>query len=368
MTPISGLPTDINAEVCWALQDMSAVQSVRQKKFAFERAAEIMLFLEAPLTDLWTPAGLSARLPGIGPSSARIIGEVLQHGSSPTVDKAIAASGKRAEIEKRRGLRSRFFSRAVVREILADSSLGGLTVADHRADFQMHSTWSDGATGIAELAAACAARGYRCAAITDHAPGLRISRGISIEDARAQHAEIDRLNRVSEAFRIFKGIEANITAEGGIDLSVEDARQFEIVLAAPHSQLRTPDDQTSRLLRTIAQREVDVLAHPRGRKAGERAGIVADWDQVFALAAKEGVAIEIDGDPRRQDLDYDLASRALQAGCHFALDSDAHTPEQLIFAETAVAHARLAKIPQDRIVNCWELDRLEDWLTRRRTR
>jgi histidinol phosphatase-like PHP family hydrolase len=326
-----------------------------------------MLFLEQPITTLWTPAGLSARLPGIGPSSGRIIAEVLEHGRSATVDKAIAESGKQADVETRRGMRSRFFSRVVVREILADTRLGGPTLADYRGDLQMHSTWSDGANSVADLASACVARGYRYAAITDHAPGRGIIQGLTMTAALVRHQEIDRLNAASEGFRIFKGIEANITPEGGIDLAPDDAREFEVVLAAPHWQLRTANDQTARLLRTVADPNVDVLAHPRGRKAGERSGLVADWDQVFALAAKEGVAIEIDGDPRRQDLDYDLASRALAAGCHFALDSDAHSPEQLVFAETAVAHARLAKIPPDRIVNCWELDRLEDWLTRRRS-
>ena len=141
MPPRQLLPRlDVNAQVAWALQDMAATQSVRQKKAAFERAADVMLFLEQPLTELWTPAGLSARLPGIGPSSARIIGEVLESGSSRTVEQAIAASGKGPEVEKRRGLRSNFFSRAVVREILADGRLGKLTVADYRGDFQMHST------------------------------------------------------------------------------------------------------------------------------------------------------------------------------------------------------------------------------------
>jgi len=369
MPPRQLLPRlDVNAQVSWALQDMAAAQSVRQKKAAFERAADVMLFLEQPLPDLWTPAGLSARLPGIGPSSARIIGEVLENGSSRTVEQAIAASGKRSEVEKRRGLRSNFFSRAVVREILADTRLGKLTVADYRGDFQMHSIWSDGSTSVAELAAACAARGYRYASITDHAPGRGIIQGLSMTDALARHEEVDRLNSATPGFRIFKGIEANITPEGGIDLSEDDARQFEMVLAAPHWQLRTPDDQTARMLRTLAREDVDVLAHPRGRKAGERAGIVADWDRIFEVAAREGVAIEIDGDPRRQDLDYDLAARALAAGCLFALDSDAHSPDQLVFAETALAHARLAKIPQDRIVNCWDLRRVEDWLARRRTR
>jgi putative hydrolase len=91
--------------------------------------------------------------------------------------------------------------------------------------------------------------------------------------------------------------------------------------------------------------------------------VIANWDAVFASAAQRSIAIEIDGDPARQDLDHTLASRALEAGCLFALDSDAHTISQLSYAETAVAHARLAGIPADRIVNCWPLDRLLAWLS-----
>jgi histidinol phosphatase-like PHP family hydrolase len=90
--------------------------------------------------------------------------------------------------------------------------------------------------------------------------------------------------------------------------------------------------------------------------------VVADWDAVFQAAVRRNVAIEIDGDPARQDLDYTLAAHALAAGCLFALDSDAHTTAQLSYADTALAHARLAGIPSERIVNCWPLDRLLSWL------
>ena len=107
-----------------------------------------------------------------------------------------------------------------------------------------------------------------------------------------------------------------------------------------------------------------VLAHPRGRIAGSRAGVVARWAEVFDEAAQQGVAIEIDGDPARQDVDHTLAAQALSAGCLFALDSDAHTTDQLRYADTALAHARLAGIPPDRIVNCWPTERLIEWLRR----
>ena len=136
----------------------------------------------------------------------------------------------------------------------------------------------------------------------------------------------------------------------------------QVVLAAPHSRLRRAEDQTARMLAAVAHPAVRILAHPRGRIIGSRAGVVADWDVVFASAAERGVAIEIDGDPSRQDLDHALAAEALAAGCLFALDSDAHTTDQLVYAETALAHARLAAIPPDRIVNCWPLDRLREWL------
>ncbi|HWH53147.1 MAG TPA: hypothetical protein VN651_16485, partial [Gemmatimonadaceae bacterium] len=110
---------------------------------------------------------------------------------------------------------------------------------------------------------------------------------------------------------------------------------------------------------------VHILGHPRGRLYGTRPGVTADWPRVFAAAKKSGVAIEIDGDPWRQDVDFDLAGLALKAGCLFALDSDAHSPPELRNAETAVAHARRAGIPKSRIINCWETERLLAWIMAR---
>ena len=106
---------------------------------------------------------------------------------------------------------------------------------------------------------------------------------------------------------------------------------------------------------------VHVLGHPRGRIYGSRPGITADWRAVFEAAARENVAVEIDGDPFRQDLDYELARAAADAGCVFALDSDAHATDQWHYTENAIAHARLAGIPAERVINCWPLDRLLEW-------
>ncbi len=191
---------------------------------------------------------------------------------------------------------------------------------------------------------------------------------VSMTRLAEQHREIDRLNAIHDGrFRVIKGIEANIRADGGLDMSRDELRTLELVVAAPHSALRSSADQTRRILSAVKTPGVHILGHPRGRKHGVRPGVTADWDRIFKAAARDTVAIEIDGDPRRQDIDYELAARALQAGCIFALDSDAHTPAEWAFAETAIAHARLAGIPSERVINCWPLDFLLKWASDRRS-
>ena len=354
---------DVNAVVGGYLRDLAFAQSSQQKMFGYKRAAVAILALDMPLTDLVGPDGALPRISGIGPGSTRIIQEILQTGASPTVEQAIERSERRADIERRRQLRTHFLSRAEVRRVLSDPSFAGPTFQQYRGDLQMHSEWSDGSPTVDAIAEACLQRGYRYAAVTDHSHGLKIAGGMSMTEAADQRRAIDAVNaRHRDYFRLLQGVEANIDAAGRLDLSEDEAATFDVVLAAPHSQLRRSEDQTDRMLNAIAHPAVRILAHPRGRITGSRAGVIADWDTVFASAAQHGVAVEIDGDPARQDLDHTLATRALEAQCLFALDSDAHTTAQLSYADIAVAHARLAGIPADRIVNCWPLDRLLTWL------
>jgi histidinol phosphatase-like PHP family hydrolase len=354
---------DVNAVVGGYLRDLAFAQSSQQKMFGYKRAAAAIFALDTPLTDLVGPDGAWPKIPGIGPGSARVIREVLETGGSPTVEQAVETSGRRADIDRRRQLRRHFLSRAEVRRVLSDPAFAGPTLEQYLGDLQMHSEWSDGSPTVQEIAEACIERGYRYSAVTDHSYGLRIAGGMSMAEAVEQRKAIDEVNlRYGEQFRLLQGIEANIDAAGHLDLTDDEAATFDVVLAAPHSRLRRSEDQTDRMLTAVAHPAVRILAHPRGRITGSRAGVIADWHVGFAAAAERRVAIEIDGDPARQDLDHALAADALAAGCLFALDSDAHTTGQLSYAETALAHARLAGIPAERIVNCWPLDRLLAWL------
>jgi len=358
---------DVNALVGGYLRDLAFAQTSPPKMFGYKRAAAAVLALDVPLTDLVQPDGTLPRISGIGPGSTRIIREILATGASPSVEQAIEQSDRRLDIQRRRGLRRHFLSRAAVRRILADQTLGGPAVDQYCGDLQMHSEWSDGSPTVQEIADACIARGYRYAAVTDHSYGLKIAGGMTMAEAVEQRRAIDQVNAASGGrFRLLQGIEANIDTSGRLDLTDEEAATFDVVLAAPHSRLRKMDDQTDRMLAAIDHPAVRILAHPRGRISGSRAGVVANWDAVFAGAAARGVAIELDGDPARQDLDHALARQALAVGCVFALDSDAHTTAQLSYADTALAHARLAGIPAARIVNCWPLDQLLSWLSKDR--
>ncbi len=357
---------DTNSLIAGLLRDMAFAQTSTHSRWGYKRAAATVMQLDAPIESYLDESGALTKIPNIGPASTRIIMEGLQLGSSPIVDQAIDASGQRADILLRRGLRSHFLSRARARAAMQLERVNVPRLEDIRCDLQMHSDWSDGSQTLADIVQTGLARGYTHSAVTDHSYGLPIAGGLSMERVAQQHREIDALNaRYRSKFRLLKGIEANIRADGSVDMTAEELAVMEIVVAAPHSALRSTADQTARMIAAVNTPGVHILGHPRGRMYGSRAGVMAEWDRVFEAAARAGVAIEIDGDPARQDLDYTLAARAVKCGCLFALDSDAHAGDQWWYAETALAHARLAGVPRTRVINCWPLARLLDWAGRR---
>ena len=350
---------DVNLELAGRLLDLAAVAGESQRAWGYKRAAKAVLRLDRHITPL-VEANTFRAIPGIGPTTDRIARELIHDGTSAFVEERISESGREEEIARLRGLRRHFLSRAAVHEIVTRP--GTPSLAKYRGDFQMHSVWSDGAEPLESIVEACLSRKHTCAAITDHSYGLPVAGGMSMDDVLKQHAEVDALNKkFGRRFRLFKGIEANIRGDGTIDMEPHELRLFELVVASPHSLLRKSIDQTGRMVGAVSQPGVCILGHPMGRRFNVRPGVSARWDEVFAVAARRQVAIEIDGAWDRQDVHYELAARALAHGCIFALDSDAHSHPELDFSVISIAHARLAGIPQDRIINYWPNRKILEW-------
>jgi histidinol phosphatase-like PHP family hydrolase len=354
---------DLNLQAAALLYDMAALQPTERSQLGYTRAAKAIVALPISVADA-VAAGTLRDIRFVGPSSARVISEFVETGTSMSVEAAIAQSPKASRVAEGRLLRDNFLSAFAMQQALAGPAPAGVVSrADVRGDFQMHTTYSDGGESIEAMADACMRLGHTCMGVTDHSYGLPIARGMSMASVGKQHLEIDGLNgKLSGRFRIFKGIEANILADGSLDLQPGERGLFEYVVASPHSLLRRREDQTARMLGAVRGAGVAMLGHPRGRMFNSRAGVLADWDRVFAEAAKRRVAIELDGNWHRQDVDHVLARRALEAGCLFALDSDAHAIRELAFTDYAIAHARLAGIPASRVINCWSDERLDEWM------
>lgn len=358
---------DWNIAAAGLLQDLAILQPSERSAFGYKRAAKALAAgIDRSVVDL-IEEGTLRDIPYVGPSSERVVAELVRTGASASVDAAVNASAKKAEVVKRRGFRRAYLSRHALR-LAFDAALPASVVStrSYLGDLQMHSTWSDGGESIAGLAEAAYELGWKRIGITDHSYGLPIARGMSMESALRQHHEIDEVNaRFAGRVRVYKGVEANILADGALDLQEEECRRFEYVLASPHSQLRKDTDQTARMLAAVKLPGVAILGHPQGRMYNTRPGISADWRKVFREAAARDVAIEIDGNWHRQDVDYELAEVALEEGCLFALDSDAHSIAEFPFTDYAIAHARIAQVPAERVVNCWEESRFDAWLDER---
>ncbi len=239
--------------------------------------------------------------------------------------------------------------------------------SDLKTDLHVHSTWSDGAATIAEMAAAARERGLKVLAISDHSGGLGVAGGMSVEKLHERHAEIETVQeKMGESLRLLQGAEVEIHADGSLDYPDEVLAQLDVVVASLHSSLRQPRAQiTERLLRAMRNPHVDVIGHPSGRLLPNREGADLDWERVLAAARETGVALEINAHPARLDLDEVYARRAAEMGIPLSLNTDAHAPDQLDLIEYGVGAARRAWLGPDQIINTWAPEKLLDWLKKR---
>lgn len=266
---------------------------------------------------------------------------------------------------RRRGARDRFLCRSEVPEIL-DEGPQELLPQRIRGTFHWHTTDSDGKASLEAMARACRRRGAAWAVVTDHSRGLDIASGLDREGVRLQRRRVDAWNgNNGDEMRLLQGLEVEVLEDGTVDVPHGERLEVDCIVAAVHRQFDPDRDQTERLLRAIATPGVHALAHPRGRHFHYRPGLRARWELVFSGCADHGVAVEINGFPRRQDLDWDLARLACESGCDFVLASDAHAVRHLEFDAYASAIAMKAGIPRAQILNAGHADEFETWLADR---
>ena len=217
-------------------------------------------------------------------------------------------------------------------------------LGDLRGEMHCHSTWSaDGKATIEEMALAAAARGYEFLCLTDHSHYLRDGR---IEQ---QWREIETVNARVESLRVLRGIEANITARGVVDVPDEVLAELDWVVASLHTSLdRSPTD---RVLAAIDNPHVDCIGHLTGRRISRRAGAELDLERVVGRAVETGTALEINSQPDRLDMRDVHARLAGEAGVSIPVTTDAHTTASLAYAELGIGQARRAWLTKDQVLN-----------------
>jgi putative hydrolase len=294
---------------------------------AFRRAAQVVQELPAPELQRRLRDSSLQELPGIGPATAEVIAQ--------------AAAGQEP---------------AYLRRLLDEADQPPPTAmrAALHGDCHVHSDWSDGGSPPGEMAEAARGLGHEWVALTDHSPRLSVANGLSAERLVKQLELVSRLNAQLAPFRILTGIEVDILDDGSLDQRADLLAELDMVVASVHSKLRMPAaEMTSRMVTAVSNPNVDVLGHCTGRMimGRGRPESAFDPDRVFAACRLHGVAVEINCRPERQDPPDALLSLAAEAGCLFAIDTDAHAPGQLDWLDSGCMRAERFGIGPDRVIN-----------------
>jgi putative hydrolase len=308
---------------------------------AFRHAARAIAGVPSDELASLAEAGQLQRLDGVGKSTATVIAEALR-GEVPAY-------------------------LAKLEDVPDDLVLEGPAAAlleSLRGDCHSHSDWSDGGSPVIEMAEAARDLGREYLVLTDHSARLTVAHGLDEERLRRQLELLAELNDRLAPFRILTGMEVDILEDGSLDLELELLSQLDVVVASVHSKLRMDGRQmTERMLAAIDSPHTDILGHCTGRLITGRGRPQSsfDADTVFAACARTGTAVEINSRPERQDPPEDLLRRAVEHGCQFAIDTDAHAPGQLGWLGRGCRNAVAAEVPVERIVNRDTADGLLAW-------
>jgi putative hydrolase len=319
---------------------------------AFRSAAATIATLPPEELSARAAAGTLSELSGVGDVTARCIAESLA-GEEPVYL-------RRYEATKGTDLQG---AAAQLREAL-------------RGDCHLHSDWSDGGSPIEEMALAAVELGHEYMVLTDHSPKLTVAGGLPPARLRRQLDHVAKLNEaLPEGFRILTGIEVDILPDGSLDQEDALLDRLDVVVGSVHSNLRDEAPKmTRRMLAAIANPHLDILGHMTGRKVaaagagdkGHRGGRTRppsdfDVDKVIAACVEHGKAIEINSRPDRLDPPKRMLRLAVEAGCVFSIDTDAHAPGQLDWLHFGCERAALCGVDPGSVVNTWTADRLLEW-------
>ena len=310
---------------------------------AFRTAALVLAGLSPAEMRRRTADGTLTDLKGIGPKTSAVIRQAL---AGDTPDYLVA-----------------------LEEQLTPLVSGGEDLrAALRGDLHAHSDWSDGGSPVEEMAVTALELGHEYLAMTDHSPRLTVANGLSPERLERQLDLIAKVNvqLAGQGFRLLSGIECDINEDGTLDQSDELLGRVDIVVASVHSKLRSESGaMTRRMLRAIENPHTDVLGHCTGRLVtggrGTRPESQFDAERVFHACVEHDVAVEINSRPERLDPPRRLLRQAVEAGCRFSVDTDAHAPGQLDWQPYGAARAQECGVPTERVINTWPVEQLLAW-------
>ncbi|MCU1423460.1 MAG: hypothetical protein JWN36_3111 [Microbacteriaceae bacterium] len=330
-------PIEALSEIAFLLERERASEF---KTKAFRTAAAVLAKVPADQRQAQVQSGQLKRTKGIGGTTYEVIVEAL---AGDTPQYLLDARGREEKVDG-----------------------GEKLLAKLRGDLHAHSDWSDGTTPIELMAATAQAIGHEYLALTDHSPRLKVANGLTAERLRKQLDVVADINTGASGFRLLSGIEVDILDDGGLDQTDQLLGRLDIVVASVHSKLKMESrEMTERMLGAVTNPRTNILGHCTGRlvegSRGTRPPSSFDAKAVFAACAANDVAVEINSRPERRDPPGPLIDLALEAGCLFSIDTDAHAPGQLSLLDHGAARAEAHGIPPERIVTTWPLDRLIEW-------